>query len=87
MRHQYNLRMECAGDLAQQNVHLPLSKDLQVRIRFIHQQHTALVRVEICKDEQHLLKAASGRRQSERLLHARLHVIEIDRAAHILFGN
>ena len=83
MRHQYHLRIVLLRDVAQQHVDLFLPKDLQVGIGLVHQQHAAFVRVQVGKDQQHLLETAPRRRDVQRVFHPNLLVAKVDAAASV----
>jgi len=50
-----------------------------MRIGFIDQKHTLLVRVEIGEDEEHLLESAAGRRNVQHSFYAGLLIVQQDR--------
>ena len=81
-----DLRVVLGGDLTQQGVDLLLTKNLEVGVRLVDQQDAAGVRVDVCEDEEHLLKAAAGEGDFERLPYFGLPVVERDAASHRFGG-
>lgn len=84
VRHHHDLGIAPRGDLPQQDVRLSPAEDLQVGIRFVHQQQPAASAVESGEQEEHLLHPAPGQRNVERPLRSLLAIIEGQQAAHRL---
>ena len=58
MSHHDDLGVVLGSDVAQQDIDLLLTQNLQMRIGFVDQQHAPFVGKQVREDQQHLLKAA-----------------------------
>ena len=84
MRNQHDLRLVARRDFPQQYVNLFLTKNLEMRIRFVDKQYASRMRVEIREDQKHLLEAASGKGQVEGFFRIGLSIMQIDASPRIL---
>ncbi len=83
--HENYLRFVLRSNVAKQYVYLFLAQYFQVCIWFINEQHATSARIEICKDQQHLLKTTSGERNIKMFFHISLLVRELNATADSFF--